>query len=522
MAQGSAPLNSFRFAVLTFGFSGSRWMATALSRPTQGMAAFHEPVMRLVGPSLRLESALYDSAAPLPRERALKLLEPYVDWMGHRSRQFAVLGEVHTDPLFFWREVPELLPERRLMLLRHGVPSVHSMSHSLWFDGEPWDRQASQRWLPSRFRDRPERERIFAGVCAAWAKLPEHRHALGVHRVAKLEELTSQRESLAGVHAWLTGRSIDEDWSTEIRSTVVNKKTRGDDSPANLFWNVWSESMRGVFRELCGEAMAAFGYEIPPRSSAPAPDLRPAEAQNCPPKRVEGLASVWAFAGNPIPGPVVVCGVPEYALAAANLIGRERALLLDDGEWTRRGRPEEFTCVEPRDFARLKGAGLYVADPNPSVEALTRLRNLMPGAEVVGMQPGTLTEAELAELAQQPAQGATKTQSEGLGNQVQALGPVRVKDLLGAWTVAAIHLQPEMALLTLTSEGRQERLLLEVRASSEHRTPFPVGEGGVYYRSTPMGFDLIAPAGRALAGRLRAQLGSRPFGEVLSRWMRGG
>jgi hypothetical protein len=516
------------YAVFTPGFSGSKWLAVALSRPEEGLFAFHEPIKNLVAPTLRLLPAFSDANVPLDRTELLQALAPYVAWVNRRKREVQVFGEIHTLPVFYWTTVKDLLPEARLMLVRHGVQTVHAMTSDVMYKPFADAKQWAQRGLPAQYHALPEYERVFASICHTWASLPSIASELAPGRVARLEDLTTSAAALQDAYTHLTGRPMDEHWSSTMRAQVIHKKTRGDNSPANLFWNVWSPQMREIFLALCGEALTFFGYLLPAQADAPPPDLRPREPTYAGPLPLGPLTNLWAFSSSPNPRPVVIIGQPRYALAAAKLLGVERSILFDDGRWES-GRPEKFKFCTRSELAAFRDVCVYLADTSPAPDAIDRIRALQPQVEIVVMQPGTLSDDDLLTLENSTAFGRQHSPPVGRDQAiaiapsecvVPSFGPFRVGDQLAGWKLERLSLSADKLVLHLerAPDGTLDFELCVAR--SEHHSPFQVGDGALYYRSTPLAFSSLTAPARAIVQRVKESLGERPLATAFTEWRR--
>ena len=231
-----------RFAVFSFGHAGSLWLSQVLTDPERGIATFQEPVLRMLGPALEAEPWMLRLSQQPPRDRLRAVLEPYVEWTRHRERQFRVFGEVHNNHLL--HVVPQLLPGRRLLLVRHPVRSVHGMTLDV-IRNQPW----RIPWMLDGAPLAEQSEQVFAAVCHHW------NNHLGIYRqvadgrVVRLEDLVDEEGLLERMHAELTGEALDVARAAAARRHVVNRKTLGNSSPANLYW-------RGV---VGGDAQDIFG-----------------------------------------------------------------------------------------------------------------------------------------------------------------------------------------------------------------------------------------------------------------------
>ena len=427
------------------------------------------------------------------------MLRPYLEWVRQRERRLEVFGEVHNRPLFFWQQVPELIPERRCMLVRNGIQTVHSMAMSLSGPATDSERAWAHRELPPQYAGLPPEDRLFAAVCSAWGEMPELAVQLAGSEVVRLEDLTSGAEALAGLYQRLTGRQIEALWSEEIRRTVLNRKVPGDNSPANLYWNVWSERWRALFLELCARAQGSFGYRIPDREEAPAePDLSPRTTGQRPPPPLGPLSNGWIFWGQAQVPAVLVCGEPRYAALVASLIG-ESACVLDAGGWQERTRAHG-RFVRPEELPKCKPEGIYVAHPSPPMAEVEQLRQTFPEAELVTMLPWDLPDEALEKLQAAGSlrrRGRMGGEPGGTVRNVTEFGPLRVGDVAAEWRITQLTAGPRFPS---NCDCVGER-----RAGGTGRGP----RGGAAPLSLPGGRRVpLVPSGAPQAGGVRACLPS--------------
>jgi len=483
------------------------------------MIAFHGPIPHIVGPRLLMEGAfdVLGSAPPITRIR--ELLQPYSEWVDHLARQIEVLGELHLLLFALLRQVPDILPPRRALLVRNGVQVVHATTFGL-IHNEPVEYRASfLKRLPVRYDGATGHERLFAAVCAFWAEHLSMCAPLVDGQVLRLEDLTRQTRAQQRAHEMLTGRSVDETWCERVGRTRVHGCVQGDDSPANLFWNVWSDSMRDMFLDLCGDSMTQLGYEIPEREAAPAcPDLRPLWPQQDQPLPVGPLSPLWCFLSNPLCGPVVVLGAPRFTIVAARLLGSNGWILdHEESAMTRcRGAAQRISLA---DVPRLGATGVFVADLEPHDQVEETLRELLPQAEIVRMLPGVITDDGLRILEEAGPRVAKFPIPVERPVPVHRVGPVRVGDVHSSWTVVSISPTPESLFIRLSSRsGTPLELDLCVRRVQGH-TPFAVAEGGLYYRRSSLAYSSIEPLCRALAGHFERALAGRSLRQALREWI---
>jgi hypothetical protein len=55
---------------------------------------------------------------------------------------------------------------------------------------------------------------------------------------------------------------------------------------------------------------------------------------------------------------------------------------------------------------------------------------------------------------------------------------------------------------------------------SEHHSPFPMGDGALYYRSTPLAFSMLSAPARAIAHRVNECLAGKSLAALFAEWRR--
>jgi len=510
-----------RYAIITSGHSGSTWLMTVLHRPKQGIAAFHEPITQIVGPLLYSAECCGMRPSELSDAWVREAFAPYVEWAGCREKQFVRVGEIHTALGSWWCRVGEILPARRVLVVRHGIQVVHSISQGMlttdplvWNPGKrPQDAIA----LPSDCEDLPPEDRAFAGVCARWSEQAELVDRLGPMDVFRLEDLTKDPGALEAFLVEYTGVVPASGECSGLQARVVNRKVFGDRSPENLFWNLWSSSKREIFRRLCTAALDRFGYRIPPKSAAPRiPDLHPARPKHQPENVPGPFAPVWVFSSNPLDSPVLVYGSDERALLAAELLvklGKRDTYLIHDLRQTWRDCPEGFRTIPIEQASEIEPGGVFIADASPTSVQLEMLRELFSNGEIVKMLPVEMT----AEQRQR--------RWESIGSGVVELlrfGPFRVGESISSgWRVATMQANRDGLRLCLRS-GTEGALNVDVKSDlGGHPSPFPVAEGGIHYGSTSLDFSRVRPLCTVVARRFQEGLIGESVAETLARWLEG-
>lgn len=508
-----------RFAIFTSGHSGSSWLARALTRPDEGMAVFHESVRHLafdvVEQELRGEAR---DASALRRS-----LASYAHWLRFRERQFDVLGEVHTGPWSFWLDVEDLLPGRRFLTVRNPVQVVHSITAGFIHKGTPEERLWAKRLASPRFDGLAPEQRIFAGACTFWSQQRELVDKLRIEEWVRFEDLVSTASKLPGVSRRWTGRDLGQSQAAEFRNEDVKRKIPGDNRPANLFWNVWTDWMRETFLDICGPGMDFFGYAAPARADAPRePDLAPARPIEAAPFSIGSLSPLWVFTSNPALSSVLVCGRRSYAAAAAGLLHGTECWLLREEGWSDDNAPGGASLFTLEQASLAPPAGIFVAEPAPAAQWRAELEARFPRSEIVFMLPAPLSDEQLAaitERGRRNRQGWARNRSPG--SSAPAFGPLCRGERIEGWRLEALHPAGATLRLTLVSDAG-DRADLEIRKQDapHHHVPFPIGDGGLYYRPVPFPFQLVEPSCRAIAERVQAALDGRTLRQAFDAWER--
>jgi len=507
-----------RYAIITSGHSGSTWLANALHRPEQGFAAFHEPLVHIVGPLLYSIRDVDKQPPPFSQQWLLEALAPYVDWARHREQQFNVAGEIHTGLGAWAPHVCQFLPTKRSLVVRNGIQVVHSISYSLLTtdpaEWNPGNRPYDEMVFPPGLESAPPKHRVFGYICVRWSEQVQLLEQLAPIKVYRLEDLTTADRVLAELFQESTGTTLTSRECAEIQSSVVNRKVFGDRSPENLFWNVWDDTQREIFQQVCASTLQRFGYSIPPKGSAPpTADLRPAQPRHEPETRLGPFAPLWVFSSNPLDFPILVYGADHRALLAAELLvklGKRRVYLVHDLTRTWQSRPTGFEAMSMDQASSACPGGVFIADDAPTREQVEKLRRLFPEAEIVKMLSIELT-------AEQRQRRWDSGRSESAAPS--AFGPFRVGEAITPdWRVEALQANQEGLHLALRSV-KGEPLLLDLQPDLQgRRSPFPVAEGGLCYRSTDLEFPRIEPVCKLVARRVRDALAGHSLAGAIERW----
>ncbi len=528
-----------RYAIITSGHSGSTWLRTALHRPAEGIAVFHEPIVHILGPLLYAIQAAGARPPMFPRRQTQKALGPYVEWARHRELQFEAVGEIHTELGEWWPQVRGFLPEKRTMTVRHGIQVVHSwfqLRERLPEEWNPSTRPMDEVVAPPGLENAPPGVRLFAYLCVRWSQQVELLELLGPMKVYRLEELTTDSAALRQLCRESTGKDLTPEECVAIQGVVINRKVMGDRSPENLFWNVWDDMKRELFSRYCGSALEHFGYSIPAKNRAPRNvDVGRAPARHNPEDPLGPFAPLWVFASNPSDFPVLVYGADHRTPLAAELLmqmGRPAVYLFHDREQTWRACPQGFQAVTIDQASQLCPGGIFIADDSPPRSEVDKLRALFPGAEIVNMLSLPLTAEQrqrrwdserpgggecVAPAAEQP-QNLQDIERSG-SSEFLAFGPFQVGEhLTPDWRVVSLRAGEAGLQLCLCSD-QEEPLYLDLKPDLQgQHSPFPVAEGGLHYRSTEIEFSRIAPVCEIVARCASDALAGDSLARVLQRW----
>ena len=244
--------------VVGIGHCASTWMAAVLDS-REGIQAHHELKTKLsrMGWPTWLAYEQGDGAASAR-------YDPYWRFIEQERKHCEILVDSNS-----W--VPTGLPDaarydidRMIFVVRNGIPQLESLStHSGTWSRAALDHYALDGYLRGYWELLGEPDPPWAGwgrwerMCAMWtgsAMLPIWRDYLadtysfeGLTRGSALQELIPD---------------ITDDEIQRWQRRDINRKTQGSREPARI-WQRWTPEKREAFVRICGEAMAACGYEIP-------------------------------------------------------------------------------------------------------------------------------------------------------------------------------------------------------------------------------------------------------------------
>ena len=154
--------------------------------------------------------------------------------------------------------------DRIIFVVRNGIPQLESLiAHSGTWSRAPVDHYALAGYLRGYWGLLGEPDPPWSDwtrwerLCVMWAgsaMLPILWDYLA--DTYTFEALT-RGDAMRDVLPNMTGDEIKR-WQQQD----INRKTRGSREPADI-WQRWAPEKREAFVRICGEAMAAYGYEIP-------------------------------------------------------------------------------------------------------------------------------------------------------------------------------------------------------------------------------------------------------------------
>ncbi len=236
---------------------------------------------------------------------------------------------------------------------------------------------------------------------------------------------------------------------------------------------------------------------------------------------------------HPIARPLIE-GEPWLCEASANTPAQQLSCSVRStrgfSKMTTTSPPHSRRGAAPCRPERLPGCGLWQYSslmPKPPPERIERLQTLLPGVEVVRMYPSWIPQPELDALLHAEPLGVQRCvikpqdqRSPSAAPSAPALvfGPLRRGTTCAGWLLRG--LRPERDGLHMSLTGASEttlELVLQADQGGHHR-PFPVAEGGIYYRQTPFEFGAFEPLCRMLADLVRRALGRHTLQQALDAW----
>jgi hypothetical protein len=255
------------------GHCGSKWLATVLNRPQDGMICMHEGrVMAMEKPWHVAFQTEWDKGVDAPE---------FAGFWRHVRRSlknYDVVGDANDWTPYIIPEVHKHQPVSRIIyLVRNGIQTMNSVANasSSWhqFGDASWpiDSFLHRYWelMEKPGKDWAERTR-WEKLCVFW-KLNWHMVKWLSRELPSDVWLCPQRleDLTANENPWVLrelmqnfGLEISDEELQQLQAQDINRKVKGNRDPAYI-WSQWTEEQREAFLENCGEEMAAFGYEIP-------------------------------------------------------------------------------------------------------------------------------------------------------------------------------------------------------------------------------------------------------------------
>lgn len=488
----SPPALTLRFAVLSTGHAGSTWACEALN--ALGYRTVHEPLTYLIPPGERARL----SQSPDAPDRA-DAFARWNEWARRSLAEVPVLGEVHTATPWLWIAAASTLPERRVLLMRHPVQVVHSVSRA--------DRTTVLPVLRSTGLVGPDHEptdaEVFECACRIWAAQTEVVDVLPNLSVFRLRDITSDPSQFADFIEALVGERPSLERSAPLARRVVNRKSEGRRPPEQIYWSWWSDRERARFGTLCGDGMQRFGYVVPPRPTAIAEEPSAANERGC---IADWLLPCWEIHTLRQTGPVVVIGEGRRAVEAACEFGGRGAWLLrsDARPWA--GAPSN---VRVAAFASLPNdvAAIFSIDASEDDPDLAACRARYPSALWVPAFPHDGPDAPLD--ASEFAPPTPETVLTHPDAETEALGISLGADL-GGWQVAAVTLRSGACVFRLRRGPHECDAVVSATPG-----PVSVGDRSVTYERSNVAFDDLRAGLQALASAVEAWAAGRSVGELL-------
>lgn len=245
----------------SIGHCGTRWLATLLHRPEEGVVFWHEKLQKMFGTWKR----------PSRLERRLGLghgaFDPYFTGVARQLKDHRVVGDIGS-----WqaRSIPAAAQrieiDRIIYLVRNGIPQIQSRSHSYRKQGL-FDVFARLQWqdFGKPFFDDWSQMTSWQKWCLEWWASIENISWLKdamphvPQQVYRFEDLVGDVEVLADL---VQSMGLPRRKLRKWQRRDINRHLKGDRSPRAI-WRKWSAEQREVFQAFCGGNMGKMGYEVP-------------------------------------------------------------------------------------------------------------------------------------------------------------------------------------------------------------------------------------------------------------------
>jgi hypothetical protein len=266
---------SYFYIIGGIGHCGTKWLATALHRPWDGMVCSHELLLLKAG----FEKHGWWPCTKFIMENGLdERFKPYFSYIDRVSKN-NIFGDAHSWPTIIVPKLADTREVKRIVyLVRNGIQNVHSfhvhtankkvqVNHG--FFSRLMRREIETFGCPFM----PKRPWVqlsrFHILCFWWASQvgalkwlqlvsPETKVI-----VARLEDLTKPGTRDLYELACQLNPHATTNYLEATKKRDMNQKIMGDRDPKRLFYRIWSPEMREIFTTICGPAMEEFGYVVP-------------------------------------------------------------------------------------------------------------------------------------------------------------------------------------------------------------------------------------------------------------------
>lgn len=247
------------FFVMSLGRSGTKWLATILSRD-RGALVYHEPFNELMA-YLRAYSGNEDIEQYI---RGFRMKEIY---LRVRGRNFKVYGEVNSYLRLYCPAIKKYLPNAVLI---HNVRDGRAFIRSVYTRGGMRDGSFRLKyvgkgiaelatWLP-----REQRERL-----RNWVRLPYFERLCWLWRIENefIERCVGKEpvrfEDMLRDYNYFKHRIL-EPLGIDVSKDTWFEMTRKRINVSRMYllppWEKWDKGMKRIFDEICGDLMRRYGY----------------------------------------------------------------------------------------------------------------------------------------------------------------------------------------------------------------------------------------------------------------------
>ena len=250
--------------VCGLGHCGTKWLATVLDRPEQGVRFYHER---------KMESGVAWWDAMLAE--AEQFHQPYHD-MYFCSMKNALggcrwAGDANSWDVTQVAQLREFFPVKRVVvLLRDGILQLRSFGlKKVGLTHERLDLYARRHWEMSGrpFGDFDEMS-MWEKMCVWWALFPGIVDHISAELpdvqfdVFRLEDLTGDLDTLRALVASF-GLEIEDNELEQWQRTDIHRHVHGTRHPTLIYHLIFNEEQRAAYERICGETVKRLGYTIP-------------------------------------------------------------------------------------------------------------------------------------------------------------------------------------------------------------------------------------------------------------------